>query len=128
MTTTISTMTKQEILKVALIARFIDLVNEKINDIETGIEEGLYDREENAETLASLEEDLKLAEELTKAKSEIYAYISGGVLQGISATCKMGVNLFDHDNYDAGDTDTTPEEWEADIERMTADNEITGVY
>jgi Cu/Zn superoxide dismutase len=70
---------------------------------------------------------------------EIYVYISGGNLQGISATENIHAHLFDQDNLDAEDTDTvtihngedeykTPEQWDAMIAEKTKAGEIIGIY
>lgn len=73
-------------------------------------------------------EATKVIDEFEKHRPAVYIFLEGGNIQGASATCDIDFNLFDKDNYKAGDDSQTPEEWNDQIEAMTESNEIKGIY
>lgn len=127
--------TKAQQLKQYVIALALDLLTDQEQEIESGIEEGLYDREENKETLQRIEEQRKQIKEYENYQPAVFVFVEGGLIQGASGTENISFNLFDKDNYNAGDDQQgfidnfgTPEEWEKMIEDKTAQNEIGGIF
>lgn len=126
-------MTNAQTLKTKIIFLLEQLLTDQEDEITSGIEEGLYKASENVETLQDIEDGKKLLEEFKNYKPEIYLYITGGNLQGISATENMTTEIYDNDNFDASDEEQqaemgTPEEWDEQIKNLTDKNEIIGIY
>lgn len=122
--------TKSELLKSSVLEIARKLLQDKENDIESGIEEGIYSAKDNIETRKFIADAKAVLSEFEKHQPAIYVMLEGGNIQGASATCDIDFNLYDKDNYKAGDLphDLTPEEWNEQIEALTASNNITGVY
>lgn len=124
--------------KTYLISALIGLAVEKIEDIESGCEEGIYeDDQDNADELKHLKDLIEQAKLYSKSQPEIYIMVEGGIIQGASATESMSVNIYDIDNMNAGDSDDekeflenfgTPEEWDAMIKEKTENGTLTSVY
>lgn len=106
-------------------------------DQDTGFEEGLYDVETTPELEAMkvLIDGIEGIELPDIFNPKVYVYVEGGLIQGASGNCNMSFNVFDQDNYDAGnlqeefiETFGTPKEWDAMIEEKTEKGEITGIF
>lgn len=126
-------MTISETLRAKMIEITKDLLDKYEEDITTGLEDGTYKEADNVETLAYIEECKKVIAEFEQDRTAIYIYVSGGLVQGASATCKMSFDVFDNDNYEQADTEEqesmgTPDEWNEDIKERTAKNEIIGIF
>jgi hypothetical protein len=122
--------TKAEKLKAKIIAMLREYMDNDEEEKSSGVEEGIYDKEENDEYLAIIEQNKLLVDEFEQYHPSIYIYIEGGALQGASATEAMWFNLFDKDNYsksEPGEYFCTPDEWEKDIETKTQDGTIVGI-
>jgi hypothetical protein len=86
-------MTKAETLKAQVIDLLTYLLNDKEADITSGIEEGIYQAEDNVNTLNAIEEGKQLVEQFKGYKPAIYIYVDGGNIQGASATEHLSFNL-----------------------------------
>lgn len=122
--------TQYQDLKTRLTEIYNTLLNAFETDITPGLEDGTYEKEENTDNLALIEEAKQALTKFVEYRPEIYIYIEGGNIQGISATESIGVNIFDHDNYNADpkEYDTDPETWDNDITSMTETKEIKSVF
>lgn len=105
------------------------------NDINSGLEDGTYEEKDNVENLALIDEAETLLEEMKEYTPEIYLYIEGGNLQGISGTEGIAVEKFDKDDYDqswqedgTNNYDYTPEQWDEMITKLEAEKKIKGIH
>lgn len=126
-------MTTAEILKSKIIELLEGSLNEHEQDIETGVSDGIYEPETYEEYLENIAKARKLIEEFKAYKPSVWAYISGGVLQGASASESMEFNLFDQDNYEEmseedQEAEGTPQQWDDRIKADTAANKIVGIF
>lgn len=136
MNTKKQTQTTAQELKSKIIALLRDYMTEKENEINSGIEEGIYNKEENEEILATISQHRHLVEIFENNTPEIYVFVEGGNIQGMSATEPMEVNVFDKDNLDGADdreeefidTYGTPDEWDDMIKLKTEANVLVGIY
>lgn len=126
--------TKAQLLKSSLLSSVIELASAKIEDIETGIKEGLYeDDQANKDELKRLNYLLKEAKDFEAYEPSIYIYVEGGNIQGISGSETIDVNIYDKDNEEADDKEYhaengTPEEWDAKIKELEKSEVIKGIY
>jgi hypothetical protein len=122
--------TKFENLKNRFIEIYSTLLESYENDIENGIEEGIYKAEDNTETRAFIAEAKKVKEDFEKYSPSIYIYIEGGLIQGVSATEDISINKFDKDDWDLDEEsqEMTPDQWEEMIQEKENNLEIKGVY
>jgi hypothetical protein len=126
--------TKKQIELEELFKAFGELIQEKRDDIETGLEEGIYDDKKGNEAilkhLTSLDERIK---NFLQNPPTVFLYIEGGVLHGASANCEIEVQLFDKDNWsqadeqDQEDLDYNPDTWDKMIKDRTAAGELIEV-
>lgn len=128
------TLTNNEKLNVAMLVMAKKLLKHYENDIESGIEDGIYDEDDNKETRAFIKRCKETFKEFSKQRECIFIHISGGNLQSIGATCEMDVEVFDLDNYDATDNKKdyrngqTPEQWDKMIKKLKNKGEIKPVW
>lgn len=118
--------TKHEKAKSRFLEIFAELLNNYEEDIESGIEDGTYEEEDNVESRAMIKEGNELLEYFKTYQPSIYGYIQGGNLQGISVSETMDADFFDQDNYDAAPREylRTPKQWDKDIKKKTKAKEI----
>jgi hypothetical protein len=123
-------------LKAKILAILKDLLNNYADDLESGIDDGLYtnkaDNERNRQFVTKTE---KLIEEFQKDQPVLYIYVEGGLIQGISSTVPIGLNIFDKDNYQSGEDQKefienygTPDEWDKKIKSLTRKKVIIPVH
>lgn len=118
-----------ETLKSRIIALLRGYIDDSYEDKRTGVDEGIYDKEENDKYFADIEEHRKLVEEFENYTPSVYVYVEGGNISGASATERITFNLFDEDNFKAGeDQYGTPEEWSAMIKERTEKGELVDIY
>lgn len=122
--------TKFELLKKKILKIANELLDKEEADIESGVGEGIYDAEDNTDTLAAIEKQRQLLKTFEGQQPAIYLCIEGGNLQGISANCEIDVNVYDVDNYNVDNTsyDLTPKQWDAKIKTLTKKKEIKPVF
>lgn len=122
--------TKAESLKNRVLEIARQLLNNYEEDIESGIEDGTYEANDNIETRKLIAEAKVIFDEFEQHQPAIYICVKGGNIQGASANCEIDFNKYDVDNYEAGkDLDEqTPDEWDEQIKALTESNEIKPVY
>lgn len=122
--------TNYENLRARLIEIYNKLLSDHEHDIESGIDENIYEEEDNIETRMFIEEAKKVIEDFTKYEPAIYIYIEGNNIQGISGTEKMSINKFDTEDYKIvpEEQEMTSEEWEQSINDKTNSKEIRAIY
>lgn len=133
--------TKRDELQKELLIALRDLIQEKREDIESGMGDGTYDDEpdegkedgHNTLLLEHLDELDAAIDEFENEQPTIYIMVEGGNVQGASANCSINVDIFDVDNYKAIDADDkemyeTPEERDEMIKAKTAAGTIKPVY
>lgn len=115
-------------LKASIIKNARQLIDDWESDIDSGIEEGIYEEEDNEDNYKRIEQMRKELDDFEAMDPAIYTYVEGGNIQGHSVNCRMSINVFDEDHFRAGAEDIgTPEEWDAMIKKKTADGEIRPV-
>lgn len=113
--------TNQDILKTKVLAIARQLISEVENNLQLL-------------SFAEIKEAKQLLDKFENSKPAVYVFLKGGNIQGASATCEMNFELYDNDNYDSGDLDhdyrdgQTPDEWTTEINKLTSENEIKGIY
>lgn len=122
--------TNYENLRARLIEIYNKLLSDYEHDIESGIDENIYEEEHNIETRMFIEEAKKVIEDFTKYEPAIYIYIEGNNIQGISGTEKISINKFDTEDYKIvpEEQEMTSEEWEQSIKDKTNSKEIRAIY
>jgi len=127
--------TQNEQLKAKLIALAQELLNRYETDIESGIEDGTYEAEENIETRQFIAEGKQTIEQFNQQENQVLIFVEGGIVQGASATQKINVTVFDKDNFEAAANQDYfieqyghPNTWDAMIKSRTEAEEITPVY
>ena len=122
--------TNYENLRARLIEIYNRLLSDYEEDIESGIDETIYEEEDNVETRMFIEEAKKVIEDFTKYEPAIYIYIEGYNIQGISGTEKISINKFDTEDYKVApnEQEMTPEEWEQSINEKTNSKEIRAIF
>jgi len=126
-------LTKSEAMKEKIAAILMSYIAKEQQDIESGIEEGIYHEADNVERLEQMAHETLLVQEFLKTPPAIYIYVEGGNIQGISATEPMEVNIYDKDNLE-NDEDRyieeagTPEAWDEMINKKTEAGEIMGIF
>jgi hypothetical protein len=124
--------TKYEEFKFRLIEIFNTLLNEYESDIESGINEGIYDVDDNKRNRTFIEEARKIIGDFSAYVPAIYIYIEGCNIQGISATECISFNKFDMDDYNALIDDAnegyTPDSWDKMITEQSNTGEIRPIY
>jgi hypothetical protein len=129
--------TQYDSLKARVIELYKTLLEKFDNDIESGIDEGIYEEKENVETRALIEEATKIIEDFKKYQPVLYMYIEGGQIQGMSATENIFIIKFDHQDYLASKEPwaeneymegMTPESWDTLINQKTTNGEIKAIY
>lgn len=122
--------TNYENLRARLIEIYNKLLSDYEHDIESGIDENIYEEEHNIETRMFIEEAKKVIEDFTKYEPAIYIYIEGNNIQGISGTENISINKFDTEDYKTvpEEQEMTPEEWEQSINDKTNSKEIRAIY
>lgn len=122
--------TKYELLKSRLTEIYKAMLEDFENDIESGIEEGIYEEKDNVENRALIQEAKQVMEEFIQYKPAIYMYIEGHHIQGISATEGISINKFDTYDYDVApdEQEMSPGEWEQMIKVQTDNHEIRAIY
>jgi hypothetical protein len=119
-----TTLTKGDELK----QRVIQELTRMVNDFEFTNEDDMNDGIKQ-----QINETRELIEEFKNLTPEVFIFVQGGNIQGISANTDVSINIYDMDNHYADperyeDENGTPEEWEKMIETKTNNNEIKGVY
>lgn len=124
-----------ETLKSRIIALLRGYIDASYEDKRTGVDEGIYDKKESKKYFADIEEHRKLVEEFENYKPSVYVYVEGGNIQGASGTEHINFNLFDKDNYMAGEDQDefvknygTPKQWDAMIKKRTKKGELVDIY
>lgn len=83
------------------------------------------------EALMTSPEDLAVLSEFKGYTPELYVYIEGDNIQGISATEDVNVSVFDEGAYETAVTfnsvEMTPEQWDAMIEENTKAGHIKAI-
>lgn len=135
-----STPTVAEAKRARFLEIFEALLDSYEEDIESGLDEGIYEESENEETVSFIAEAREALEFQRRYRPEVYAYIEGGNLQGVSATEPVSFELFDQDNLDAAQYESSEEEdsfverhgtaegWDEMIKTKTNAGELTAVY
>lgn len=122
--------TQNENRKCRLIEIFSFLLEAFENDIESGIEDGTYKEEDNAENRALIKEAKQAIQDFTMYQPEIYISIEGYNIQGILGTEKISVNKFDLDDFktDPAEQEMTEDEWTKMIDEKINSREIKSIY
>lgn len=114
----------------------LEYAAEKLDDVETGVNEGVYDDDEkNQAEIDTLKEVISTI----PITPEVYVYVEGGNIQGASANVPIVWNLFDKDNFDAEENDgfndprfqyhaKSLDEWNKMIEEGTEQGTLIGIY
>ncbi len=124
-------MTKYDELNNRVIALAKELLKEKMEDYESGVAEGIYDKDPEQEN--RYKENHELVEKYESIRPEVYILVEGGLVQGVSSNCRMAVDVYDVDQ--ANDPDGaeyvevkgTPLKWDQMINEMTDSKEIIPV-
>lgn len=91
-----------------LYQQLIGFAEAELQNIESGIEEGIYeDDKSNQDRMLVLENIINTI----PIHPEVYVFVQGGLIQGASANMSIDFNVFDKDNYDDSDFDHENEEW-----------------
>ncbi len=123
---------KQQVLRIAG-----GLLTDLKEDIVTGVEDGLYEKNENVRRLQWIEKAFQALETFREFSPTIYICVEGGLVQGASADADLTVNLFDMDNYENGTLEDrkefeenfgTPKDWDTMIREGTASRRLKPVY
>lgn len=123
-------------LKGKVIRTYQELLDTYEEDIETGIQEGIYIASENVQTRKFIQKCKEVLAEFTAYQPCIYVFVEGGNIQGASATEPIGFNLYDKDNLDGADdkeqefldTFGSPSEWDAKLKSLTKSGHIIPIY
>ncbi|WP_143197610.1 hypothetical protein [Chitinophaga niabensis] len=119
-------------MKTRLIETYKVLLSEFENDIKSGIEEGIYDNNENEKNVKFIQEAKNVINEFCSYYPAIFIYIEGGNIQGASASEGIQLNKFDLDDYKVLSNDEeqeyTPESWGQLISEMSNSGEIRSIY
>jgi hypothetical protein len=129
---------KSEVLKNRLIEIAKQLLTDYEEDIESGIEDGTYKAAENVEVRAFIKDATEVIADFEKETIEVLVYVSGGQIQGASATLPLSFKVFDKDNFDGCETAEqkkefietfgTPDEWDSMIKDRTEKKELISVF
>lgn len=131
------TVTNADLLKSKVLEYASDLLNRFEDDIRSGINEGIYVASENKGNLQMIKDAAQAFKQFREFTPEIYLYVKGGMIQGASANCKMGVDIYDADNLDNCtdeeeqefiELNGTAEEWDEMIKAKTAEGTLIAVY
>lgn len=125
--------TKLDELKAKVIAIARERLEEQREEINSGIEEGIYEEADNVETLAQIEENLKLVDAFEAEKADVYIFVEGGNIQGASANCNAAIEIYDKDNYNEATSDERkemgdPDEWNDWIKKETVKGNLIPIY
>lgn len=127
--------TKSQKLRDDIIATMEELLDKVEQEIVSGIEDGMYEEEENEEPLKRIAQSRRLLDKFKKDIPSIYIFVEGGNIQGISNNQPMSINIFDKDNYeaalsdkDAGPYPYTLGEWDEMISKRTKAGELRPAY
>jgi hypothetical protein len=116
--------------------QIIDTLTRMVDDFEFTNEDEITDGK-NEGIKTQINETRELIERFKNDIPEIYIYVEGGNIQGISANQDVAVNIFDKDNlYGVSEEEEqsfyetfgTPEEWDEKIKSLTESKDIKGVY
>lgn len=125
--------TRHAELKAKLLEITEKLLTDYENDIESGIEESIYEETENIETRQFIAEAKEVLNDFKNDVIEVLVFVEGGNIQGASATHPLEFTVFDKDNFDS-DSERfteifgTPEQWNKLIKDRTEANDITPVF
>lgn len=101
-------------------------------DIESGIDDKIYEAKENIDNRNLIEEAKKVIEEFCRYQPAIYMYVEEGQVQGMSATENVIVFKFDEQDYNATEglymDGLTPETWDQMIKEKTKSGEIKPIF
>jgi len=123
--------TKYENLKIEVIELFNTFLKNYEDDIESGIDDKIYDPEDedNIEARKLIKKGKQVINEFSKYEPEIYIRIEGHNIQGISGTEKISINKLDI--YDCKhapeELEMTREEWDLMIDEKTNKQEIKAI-
>ena len=126
--------TKATKLRSKVIKLFHVFLNTYAEDIESGIEEGIYKASENVESRALIAEARETIAEFEAYAPAVYVRVQGGLVQGASATEVIAFNILDADKSDLADDNEVSEKddeikaWDAMIEEGTKNGDIIGVF
>lgn len=120
------TKTHIQHLRSSVVSNLIELADKEIEDIESGIEEGLYEKDmANMDRLDELKMMIEDAKQLRDYVPSIFVIVEGGNIQGASATEPITFNLWDYDNHKADPDEYeknngTEEQWNRNIANLTS--------
>ncbi len=132
-----ATKTKSDRLKEQIIRITRELLVALKEDIETGIQDGLYDKTHNRWRLKRIAKAEQAIDAFEAFVPSLYIYVEGGNIQGITAEASVGVSVFYMANYRSGTTAEqaefvesfgTQEEWDKMIAARTSIRELKSVY
>jgi hypothetical protein len=125
-------ITQYDTLKENLIVAFTTLLSDFENDIESGINEGIYLEKDNVDNRVFIKNAKMILSDFKQYCPRVYMYTEGGQIQGMSATENVVMLKFDDDDYKASTEPyldgMTPETWDTMITGRTLSGEIKPVY
>lgn len=131
--------TKNDDLKKEIIDILNSLLDSYETDINSGVEDGTYEKKENTENLKWIDYCKDKIIKYTSSKPAVYVLVKGGLIQGASANQSIDFTVMDADNYDGDgiteeeqaqfkETHGTPNEWDEKITKLTEAKELKPVY
>lgn len=122
--------TKYENLKFRLTEIYNTLLEAFENDIESGIDDGIYNEADNKDNRALIKEAKHVIEAFSNYTPAIYFTVEGHQIQGFSATEGISINKFDDYDYKNApeEQEMTPEAWEQMIKEQTNNLEIRWIF
>lgn len=110
METISQTLPKAPQLKDEVLAAARELLRLYKLDIESGLEDGLYEKGENVESLAFIKRTEELLDMYEHFAPTTYVLLSGGMVQGAHANTQINIEVFDLDTFKCLDGSLDDEE------------------
>lgn len=123
-------------LKQRIIEYLSQYIEDEREDVETGLEEGIYDPDAADSTNKRLDEIESDLEKFKAFRPEIYCHVYGGLVQGAHANCEVGIEVFDEDQANTGnleddkaytDDHGTIDEWDSMLKEGEANSYLKPV-